>query len=197
MRERKTRPGNSELPGVQNPTGEFWYRLPGESWQAYRAFACYRDLGRGRTQKKVARYLYDGKNIRHIEHWSTKHQWLNRVEAFDANEEFERMIMLRERRYQWIVEDLEATEIMQAAIRKRLMDFNPNELTPNQLIRWYDVISRRQEKILGITPEQMEEQLSSQANSDSELERLLDESEEVRDAYLDYIQRRDPQPDIG
>jgi hypothetical protein len=192
-RTRRKKPSNRELPGVQNPTGDFWYRQPGESWQAYEAFSLYRDLGKTRSLGKVAEKL--GKHVSLMWHWSRTKDWVNRVEAFEANEEFERMIMLRERRYKWIVEDLEATEIMQAAIRERLMSFNPKDLTPNQLIRWYDVISRRQEKILGLTPEQMEEQLASEGSQESELERIMDDDESVRDAILDYLQRRETKQD--
>lgn len=194
MTSRK-RPSNEVLPGVQNPTGEFWYRLPGESWQAYEQFAVYRDMGPGRSLRKVAEKT--GKNFDNIKAKSARDSWIDRCEAFDANEEFERMIRMRDRRYQWLVEDLEATEKMQDLIRKRLETLDVNSLTPNQLIRWYDVISRRQEKILGITPEQMEEQLASQASQDSELERIMDESEDVRDAVLDYLQRRDTEQNIG
>ena len=191
----RTKPSNRELPGVQNPTGEFWYRLQGETWQAYEAFACYRDMGGARSLKKVASKL--SKNVSLMGHWSSKHDWQNRIEAFDRNEEFERMMMLRERRYKWIVEDLEWTEEMQEKLRIALGGLDPKKMSVNQIIRAYDVISRRQEKILGLTPEQMEEQLASQASHESELERLMDSDEKVRDAVLDYLQRESSPPDIG
>jgi len=163
--------------------------MPGESWQAYEAFANYRDQGPGRTLKKITKEI--PKNISLMKKWSAKYDWVDRANSYDTNEEFERMVMMRERRHKWISEDLAATQKMQEILWRKIEKINPDDLTPAQAIRWYDVISRRQEKILGLTPEAMEEQLKSQANNESELERLMDADEGIRDAVLDYIQRSD------
>ena len=163
--------------------------MPGESKQAYEAFTVYRDLGPNRKLKHVAEKL--GKNISLMKGWSAKWGWLDRADSFDKNEEVERMWDMRSRRIQWLEADLQATERMQEKIRQRLETLDPNKLTASQLIRWYDVISRRQEKILGITPEQMEQQLASQGSEESELERLMDHDEGVRDAVIDFLARRD------
>ena len=192
---KSKRPGNGKLPGVNNTHNVRWFRLENESWQAYESFAIFRDIGKGRSLGKAAEAV--GKSLGQMKHWSAKHDWFDRAQSFDANEEFERMVSMRDRRQEWIIADLDATAKMQDKIRRRLEQLDPETLTPHQLIRWYDVISRRQEKILGITPEQMEEQLASEASEVSELERLMDESPEVRNAVLDHLQRERDLTDIG
>ena len=189
------KPTDSKHQQYNNPHDVRWFRLKGESRQAFEAFAVYRDLGEARTLAKVA--ANQGKNISLMKMWSAKWMWVDRVAAFEANEDFERMVHMRERRWKWISDDLEDSESMRAKLRDSLKKLDPEKLTPSQQIRWYDVLSRRQEKILGLTPEQMEEQLANQAAGDSELERLMDADEGIRDAVLDYLARRDSTPDIS
>lgn len=73
-----------------------WERQPQETEKAFRAFACYRDLGPGeRTLDKVGEALYPPeqstrrKRAAHgrILNWSRKHRWVNRVAAWDAENE--------------------------------------------------------------------------------------------------------------
>lgn len=183
------------LDGYTNNEGLRWFRMPGESRKAYEAFTVYRDLGPARSLRLAAEKV--GKDISLIKKWSSKWGWVDRADSFDKNEEVERMWDMRARRIQWLEQDLQATERMQEKIRQRLETLDPKNLTPSQLIRWYDVISRRQEKILGITPEQLEEQLASQASGESDLERLMDSDEGIRDAVIDYFSRRDSEETIG
>lgn len=61
-----------------------WERLDSESSRAYAAFCAYRDLGLSRSIVKALKA--SGKsaaNLRQWEHWSSKHQWVDRAVAFD------------------------------------------------------------------------------------------------------------------
>ena len=62
-------------------------RRPGESDQAWKAFQCYRNMGEGRTLDKAREKL--GRRpgyMRQLEEWSSAHEWVNRVRAWDDAE---------------------------------------------------------------------------------------------------------------
>lgn len=58
-----------------------WERLPDETTPAFEAFKEYRDMGEKRSIAKVAEKL--GKSDKLLERWSAKHDWGNRVKAWD------------------------------------------------------------------------------------------------------------------
>jgi len=58
-----------------------WDRLPGETVHAYRAFACYRDLGDSRTVAGAARALTRHRSL--LDRWAVRHRWKERVWAWD------------------------------------------------------------------------------------------------------------------
>jgi hypothetical protein len=63
---------------------ELWERQPGESAPAFAAFACYRDMEPGeRAYRKVSEQL--GKNKALLAKWMKMHHWVERVAAFDAD----------------------------------------------------------------------------------------------------------------
>jgi hypothetical protein len=66
-------------------------REPGETPKAWDAFKIYRDLGKGRTHKKVAELM--GKTpgyCRTLEIWSSKNDWIDRAQAWDDYHEMMR-----------------------------------------------------------------------------------------------------------
>ena len=93
----------------QNP---FWERREGETETAYNAFCVYRDLGITRTLRKAATAFYaqseEHQNdterapnpaaLRRFKEWSRTWLWVSRVEAFDAEEQRETMLRMKERR---------------------------------------------------------------------------------------------------
>jgi hypothetical protein len=70
-----------------------WEQQPGESAKAFRAFACYRDLGARRSLDEVCRQLYPTQTGRkrdatgRAQVWSTTHQWVARARAWDAEQD--------------------------------------------------------------------------------------------------------------
>lgn len=66
-----------------------------ESTEAFEAFACYRDMGSGRSHVAVATELGKSENL--IHRWSRKFNWIRRVHAFDAEiDRRKRLVDLRE-----------------------------------------------------------------------------------------------------
>ena len=58
-----------------------WERLPEESTEAFEAFREYRDMGAERSLAKVGQAL--GKSTALMERWSSTHDWVKRVNAWD------------------------------------------------------------------------------------------------------------------
>lgn len=64
---------------------ELWERQPNESAQAFEAFATYRDMGVNRSIRKAAQHL--NKAVTTLAEWSTKHEWVKRAAAWDAEQD--------------------------------------------------------------------------------------------------------------
>src|SRR5829696_250356 len=75
---------------------EFWERMDGESPEAYEAFGLYRGLGITRSIRSVGQRLGNSRAL--IERRSRKWLWVARTQAFDAEEQRERSLRMRERR---------------------------------------------------------------------------------------------------
>jgi len=58
-----------------------WERQLKETSKAYKAFCEYRDLGSDRSLSKLTQELNVSKT--HLGNWSSKYNWVERVEAFD------------------------------------------------------------------------------------------------------------------
>lgn len=59
-----------------------WDRQPGETSKAYAAFVTYRDLGADRSVRLVSEALAKTQTV--IKRWSSAHNWVSRVEAWDS-----------------------------------------------------------------------------------------------------------------
>jgi len=55
----------------------------GESAKAFAAFVVYRDMGEERSLEKVAQEL--GKSVSLLQRWSSQHEWVTRVLAWDTD----------------------------------------------------------------------------------------------------------------
>jgi len=76
--------------------GEPWDRQSGEGVGAFEAFVIYRDLGGKRSLAKVGREV--GKSKTQMERWSTRWQWVRRVEEWDREQDRLYQADLREQR---------------------------------------------------------------------------------------------------
>ena len=117
-----------------------WERQLNESTQAFEAFAVYRDMGASRSLAKVSRVLCKSKAL--MERWSTDHDWVKRVAAWDA----EKDRVARETQINDIVE----MRKRHAAIAKKMMDtadsalsnINPNDVSTNEIARLVEIASK-------------------------------------------------------
>jgi hypothetical protein len=84
MAKRKTSKatGKGKRPAREAAPENAWDRLPEETDPAFRAFRCYLLLGGERSTARVARELGKSKTL--MDRWSSKHRWVARAQAFDA-----------------------------------------------------------------------------------------------------------------
>jgi hypothetical protein len=150
----KSTPGETKpdkLKGHKNAAGVLWYRQTNESHQAYEAFSTYRDMGPARSLKKVCEALDKSWGL--ISRWSGRWYWVDRVEAFDAEENFEYAKRLQMERVKNNIKALEVTQTFQDKVVERLETMNPNNLTPHEMARWVQVSFQIQRAIAGETTE--------------------------------------------
>lgn len=128
---------------------EAWERQPDETAKAFQAFAMYRDLGPGkRSLAEVGRQL--GKSKALMDRWSVRHQWVNRVTEFDAEQDRKKLLEVEELRKEMAERHARIGQQMLNAVAKRLVGtedgkvdpIDPNILTPTELARITEVASR-------------------------------------------------------
>jgi len=87
-----------------------WDQRPDETNKAYHRFCLYRDMGPDRSLAKLVQKLGKAKNYKvQLENWSVKHDWQDRVKAYDAHElerQREEREEIRERGRQLYVDNL-------------------------------------------------------------------------------------------
>lgn len=70
---------------AENVAPELWERQTTESSKAFEAFVVYRDMGVNRSIRKAAQNL--NKAVTTLAEWSTKHDWVKRAAAWDAEQD--------------------------------------------------------------------------------------------------------------
>ena len=63
---------------------DLWERQPREKDDAYNAFLCFRDLGKGRCLDQVAAKM--GRTKRAVNKWAMRYDWQSRIKAYEVHE---------------------------------------------------------------------------------------------------------------
>jgi len=85
--------------GMSDQEKHEWDRLTGESSKAYAHFCLYRDMGQGRSLRKLAADAKTTSKLRQLQHWSSRWKWVERCEKYDDFlEHQDRLRRERERR---------------------------------------------------------------------------------------------------
>lgn len=127
-----------------------WERQSHESPQAFEAFAVYRDLGPARSVTKVAREL--GKSRTLLGRWSRQYAWVMRAAAYDR--ERDRLFLAEQRQARRDIARRHA-KLAQAFLGKavaRLQALDPRELSPGELLRYFQVAAEIERRAVGEEP---------------------------------------------
>ena len=125
-----------------------WERRDGESTQAFEAFSIYRSQGVKRSHAKVAKE--SGKNITLMSRWSSRHDWVDRVRAYDAViskevvEDEKDAIVRMNRRH------INESHKLQELVLQRIGKIRPEALTPTDVARWLDIAVKIERKCMGL-----------------------------------------------
>ena len=112
-------------------------RLEHESSKAFEGFVAYRDMGITRSIREVAEKL--GKSRALLERWSSKYQWVDRARAYDDYMDKKAILENEKLRREMVKRHASASTMFQSKVVSRLNTFDPNELSPNDLIKWFEV----------------------------------------------------------
>lgn len=132
--------------GVVDP----WERQDRESPQAFEAFAVYRDLGPARSVTKVAQEL--GKSRTLLGRWSRQYTWVMRAAAYDREQD--RLFLAEQRQARRDIARRHA-KLAQAFLGKavaRLQALDPRELSPGELLRYFQVAAEIERRAVGEEP---------------------------------------------
>ncbi|MER5546452.1 hypothetical protein ACWDBP_44165 [Streptomyces sp. NPDC001233] len=132
--------------GIVDP----WERQGHESAPAFEAFAVYRDLGSARSVTKVAREL--GKSRALVGRWSRQYAWVMRAAAYDREQD--RVFLAEQQQARRDIARRHA-KLAQAFLGKavaRLQALDPRELSPSDLLRYFQVAAEIERRAVGEVP---------------------------------------------
>lgn len=125
-----------------------WERLPGESKEAFQAFAIYRDMGAERSLAKVAKQV--GKSTQLIERWSARDHWVMRADTWVVEADRVHRGFLLEHRRDVDRRLLRIAGAMQAKLVEALQALDVRALSPRDVAYWLQITSQVQRQALGL-----------------------------------------------
>lgn len=157
---------DNDKPAKFTFTGEPWQRQTsvGESPEAYEAFAKYRDMGRKRSLSKVGRELHKSTVL--MARWSSRWQWVRRVEEYEKEQEREYQESLREQRREMAIRHAKQGAVLQtaalAALKKlfgeRFENITAESMKAGDVLRFFTEGAKLERIALGEPAEIVEQQ---------------------------------------
>lgn len=165
---------------------KFWEKLPAETPKAYAVFCLYRDMGYKRSIRKVAREWSEGGHTSKLKEWSSKYHWVERAAAYD-----EHIDNIKQDTYEEVIREMIArhtkeSKLLQSKVHERLENIKPEELKPNELIKWYETAVRIERLSLGIPTENIKREEIKEVERDEITPEKL-KNEKVRKAANKFI----------
>lgn len=150
---------------------ELWERQPGETEKPWEAFCVYRDLKNindprsKRSIRQVSEILRKSEGL--IERWSSANNWVERVAAWDAEQErIKREIAQKEMQEEirrMLKRQAEAGKFAQVKAIKALNKLPDEEVKPSDAARLLDVGSKLERIARGYVGDVIEERESTEA----------------------------------
>lgn len=97
-------------------------RLDGETEKAFVAFCDYRGLPQGQRSLAAVSAMQGHQGQRHIERWSSRYRWVDRVAAYDAHQQSIALAEAEEETRRLAVEHVRARVRLQRAFLERVFD---------------------------------------------------------------------------
>ena len=153
--------------------GEPWIQQPGESKEAFEAFAIYRDMGAKRSNAKVGRELSKSKAL--MDRWSSRWSWVRRSEMYDLEQDRQYNLDLREQRRLMAKRHAEQSMSMQnlalKVLKKKFGDdfskITAKSMSNGELLRFLVDFMKAEKTSLG-EPETIQEQQITGGTADND-----------------------------
>ncbi len=129
-----------------------WERQPTETARQFGFFRVYRDLPTlERSLAKVAERL--GCSAQYVQRLSSRNRWIERVDAFDAEQDRLEQVQRWRRIQEMQKRQAEISETALEKVREGLANLDPHSLRPNDLARLLEVASRTERVARGVLPD--------------------------------------------
>lgn len=167
-----------------------WERLPNEPTKQYLAFCIYRDIGLNRSILKVAKEWSEGGHASKLKEWSSKYHWVERAASYD-----EHIDKIKRDNYEDIVQETiretvarhtMESKLFQTKVHERLETIDPDELKPNELIKWYETAVKIERLSLGIPTENIKREEIKEVERDEITPEKL-KNEKIRKTANQFI----------
>ena len=125
-----------------------WEKKPAETAVAFQAFAVYRDMGLGiRSNAKVAEEL--GKSVTLINRWSSRWEWVDRVDEYDQFLDKEFRDRHQKELYEARDRHANLARLFQTKFLERLMDVPSSQIPMTQMASILKVATEVELRALG------------------------------------------------
>ena len=119
---------------------EPWEGQTRERSKAYEHFCLYRDMGPERSLAKMAAIGNVSVSLRQLEYWSSKHRWVERAAAYDADFDRRRRAKLEKERQDMAERHAKMAVLGQGTVVEAFRRIKPEDLTPSQAVQWFDTL---------------------------------------------------------
>lgn len=150
-----------------------------ESDKAYAAFLVYRDMGRkrsvpsayrtatGRIQAKQANGQW---NL-----WADKFTWRKRAEAWDRHLDQRLDQQLDQEIHEMASRHAKIARALQEKLVRRMLTIDPDTLSPQDVIKWYDIAVKREREALGVADARLTRPVEAQQENPQNYARESDD----------------------
>jgi hypothetical protein len=126
---------------------DVWDRQNGESEVHYRWYTAYQNSGRARRVKDMAVEL--DKSDAYLKRVAWGYRWAERAQAWDAEQDRLHNEYLAEERQRTTKEQLEVARSMLSKVATAVRGLDPDSMSPADIARWVDVLTKVQRAALG------------------------------------------------
>lgn len=126
---------------------EPWTKRESETQKAYSRFCVYRDMGPDRSIAKVCEEIGKPSGYsRHLERWSSEHNWVSRAESYDTYMSERMREELETKRIHDKVERLTSLDSLHHVINDALDDLDGSDLSPGMLEKLLKLVVQEKRK---------------------------------------------------
>lgn len=120
-----------------------WDMQPDETTKAFEAFKVYRDMGPKRSRKAAVEKMTGKTNTcGNFDQWSVKYHWVSRINAYDRYLDQQATAKKVEDIREMAERHSTMAVVFLNKVVSRLQNIDPNSLSADQLLKWFEVASK-------------------------------------------------------